>query len=88
MDYYKYTEAPNKFIKNSNKVYAYRELGRKTGIPIIFFTHLAGNLDNWDPRIIDEISKYRWVITFDNLGIGLSNGKVPNTIEEKWQAML
>jgi hypothetical protein len=29
--------------------YAYRELGQKTGTPVIFFTHLAANLDNWDP---------------------------------------
>lgn len=44
--------------------------------------HLSANLDNWDPRIIDGLAKSHWVITFDNLGVGLSNGKVPNNIPQ------
>jgi len=43
--------------------------------------HLAANLDNWDPRIIDPIAKERRVITFDNRGVGASTGKVPDSIE-------
>lgn len=62
--------------------YAYRELGPRGGIPVIFFVHLAGTLDNWDPRIVDAIAKTRHVITFDNLGVGASTGEVPSTIEE------
>lgn len=34
---YSYIDAPNLFIQNQNgKRYAYRELGEKKGIPIIF----------------------------------------------------
>lgn len=78
-----YIHAPNKSIRSANGItYAYRELGGKTGIPIVFFTHLSANLDNWDPRIIDGIAKQHWVITFDNKGVGLSSGQVPGTIKE------
>ena len=61
--------------------YAYRELGPKGGIPVIFFVHLAANLDNWDPRIIDPIARQHHVIAFDNRGVGASTGTVPDTIE-------
>ncbi|CZQ96853.1 Pimeloyl-ACP methyl ester carboxylesterase [Trichococcus flocculiformis] len=78
-----YIHAPNKSIRTANGItYVYRELGGKTGIPIVFFTHLSANLDNWDPRIIDGIAKQHWVITFDNTGVGLSSGQVPGTIKE------
>jgi pimeloyl-ACP methyl ester carboxylesterase len=43
--------------------------------------HLAATLDNWDPRIIDPIAKYRHVIAFDNTGVGASTGQVPDTVE-------
>ncbi|WP_239712554.1 alpha/beta hydrolase [Paenibacillus sp. 19GGS1-52] len=80
---YSYVEAPNVSIKTANgTVYAYRELGEKMGIPVIFFTHLSANLDNWDPRVVDGIAKKHWVIAFDNKGVGLSSGKVPDTIEQ------
>ena len=78
-----YVHAPNKRIRAANGItYAYRELGEKTGVPIVFLTHLSANLDNWDPRIIDGIAKHHWVITFDNKGVGLSSGQVPGTIKE------
>ena len=62
-------------------MYAYRELGPKEGIPVLFFAHLAGTLDDWDPRIIDPIAANRHVITFDQPGVGASTGKVPGSIE-------
>lgn len=78
-----YIHAPNQSIRAANGIsYVYRELGKKTGVPIVFFTHLSANLDNWDPRIIDGIAKQHWVITFDNKGVGLSSGQVPSTIKE------
>jgi pimeloyl-ACP methyl ester carboxylesterase len=61
--------------------YAYRELGPTGGIPVIFFVHLAANLDNWDPRIVDPIAKGHHVIAFDNRGVGASTGQVPDSVE-------
>ena len=77
-----YVKAPNLTVQVGNEVFAYRELGKREGIPVVFFVHLAGTLDNWDPSVIDGIAKNRWVITFDNLGVGLSSGKVPESIRQ------
>jgi pimeloyl-ACP methyl ester carboxylesterase len=77
-----YAKAAARTINAGGATYAYRELGPKGGIPVVFFVHLAANLDNWDPRIVDAIAKNRHVITFDQRGVGASTGKVPDTIEE------
>jgi pimeloyl-ACP methyl ester carboxylesterase len=76
-----YKDAPTRAIHAGGVTYAYRELGPKGGIPVVFFVHLAANLDNWDPRIIDPIAAQHHVITFDNRGVGASTGTVPDSIE-------
>jgi pimeloyl-ACP methyl ester carboxylesterase len=76
-----YAAAPTRSIAVGGVSYAYRELGPKGGVPVVFFLHLAGNLDNWDPRIIESIAKERHVITFDNRGVGATTGVVPDSIE-------
>jgi len=76
-----YAQAPARTITANGVTYAYRELGPKGGIPVVFFVHLAATLDNWDPRIIDPIAAERHVITFDNRGVGASTGHVPDSIE-------
>ncbi len=76
-----YAKAPARTVSAGGVTYAYRELGPKGGIPVVFFVHLAATLDNWDPRIIDPIAKGRHVIAFDNRGVGASTGQVPDSIE-------
>jgi pimeloyl-ACP methyl ester carboxylesterase len=76
-----YQDAPTRTITAGGVNFAYRELGPKTGVPVIFFVHLAGTLDNWDPAVIDPIAAEHHVITFDNRGVGASSGAVPDTIE-------
>jgi pimeloyl-ACP methyl ester carboxylesterase len=76
-----YAKAPTRTITAGGATYAYRELGPKGGIPVVFFVHLAATLDNWDPRIVDPIAKNRHVIAFDQRGVGASTGDVPDTIE-------
>lgn len=77
-----YVTAPSRTVTAGGTTYAYRELGPKGGIPVVFFGHLAATLDNWDPRIVDPIAKTCHVVAFDNKGVGASTGKVPSTIEE------
>ena len=77
-----YKDAPAKSIDAAGTTFAYRELGPKGGVPVVFFVHLAATLDNWDPRIIDPIAQRRHVIAFDNRGVGASSGDVPGSIEE------
>ncbi len=77
-----YAQAPARTVTAGGVTYAYRELGPKGGIPVVFFVHLAATLDNWDPRIVDPIAAGRHVITFDNRGVGASTGSVPGSVEE------
>jgi pimeloyl-ACP methyl ester carboxylesterase len=76
-----YRHAPQRTVNAAGVTYAYRELGPKGGVPVIFFGHLAGTLDNWDPRVIDPIAQQHHVIAFDNRGVGASTGTVPDTVE-------
>jgi pimeloyl-ACP methyl ester carboxylesterase len=77
-----YKDAPTETIDFGGTRFAYRELGPSTGVPVVFLTHLAAVLDNWDPRVVDGIAARRRVITFDNRGVGASSGSTPTTVEE------
>jgi pimeloyl-ACP methyl ester carboxylesterase len=76
-----YQDAPTRTVTAGGVDFAYRELGPKTGVPVVFLTHLAAVLDNWDPRVVDGIAARHRVITFDNRGVGASTGSTPNTIQ-------
>jgi pimeloyl-ACP methyl ester carboxylesterase len=76
-----YKDASTRTISVEGVDFAYRELGPRAGVPVIFLTHLAAVLDNWDPRVVDGIAARHRVIAFDNRGVGASSGSTPNTIE-------
>ncbi len=61
-------------------VYAYRDQG-EGDVPLVPLQHFRGNLDNWDPALIDELAAERRVVTFDNVGVGATTGTTPNTVE-------
>lgn len=77
-----YKDARARTVTAGGVTFAYRELGPTGGVPVVFFVHLAANLDNLDPRIIDPIAQRHHVIAFDNRGLGASTGTVPGTVEE------
>ncbi|MET9914004.1 alpha/beta fold hydrolase [Streptomyces sp. NPDC006476] len=77
-----YKNAQTRTVTADGVTFAYRDLGPRTGMPVIFITHLAAVLDNWDPRVVDGIAAKHRVITFDNRGVGASTGVTPKTIEE------
>jgi pimeloyl-ACP methyl ester carboxylesterase len=60
--------------------YAYRELGA-SDVPLVLLQHFRGNLDNWDPDLIDALAADRRVVTFDNAGVAATTGTTPSTIE-------
>jgi pimeloyl-ACP methyl ester carboxylesterase len=76
-----YKDTPTRTVDVGGTSFAYRELGTQTGVPVIFLNHLTGVLDNWDPRVVDGIAARRRVITFDNRGVGASQGKTPDRVE-------
>ena len=61
--------------------YAYRDLG-DGDVPLVLLQHFRGNLDNWDPALVDALAANRRVVTFDNVGVGATTGKTPSTVEE------
>jgi len=74
---------PTQTISAKGVDFAYREMGKHHGgTPVLFLTHLAAVLDNWDPRVIDGIAAKHHVIAFDNRGIGASSGSPSNSIEQ------
>jgi pimeloyl-ACP methyl ester carboxylesterase len=76
-----YAAAPTRTISVGGVDFAYRELGPATGVPVLFLTHLAAVLDNWDPRVVDGVAARHRVIAFDSRGVGASGGSTPDTIE-------
>jgi pimeloyl-ACP methyl ester carboxylesterase len=74
--------APTHTLNAGGVQFAYRQLGPSTGVPVVFLTHLAAVLDNWDPRVVDGIAARHRVITFDNRGVGASSGSTPTTIDQ------
>jgi pimeloyl-ACP methyl ester carboxylesterase len=79
-----YSGLPNKLVSAANGIdYAYRDTGGgEGGVPLVLLQHFRGNLDSWDPALIDALAPARRVITFDNTGVGGSTGTTPNTIEQ------
>ncbi len=79
-----YSELRNELVRAANGVdYAYRDTGGgEGGLPLVLLQHFRGNLDNWDPALIDALATARRVVTFDNTGVGGSTGTTPGTIEQ------
>jgi len=77
-----YSEAPNKLVSAPNGIdYTYREMGDGV-VPLVLVQHFRGNLENWDPELIDALAAVRRVVTFDNVGIGATTGSTPNSVEQ------
>ena len=78
-----YVDAEAQVLTASNGVdYAYRSTGVSDATPVVLLQHFRGNLDNWDPALIDALARDRRVITFDNRGVAASSEKTPNTIAQ------
>ncbi|WP_319456460.1 MULTISPECIES: alpha/beta hydrolase [unclassified Mycobacterium] len=72
--------SPTMSVEVDGTRFAYREFGSSTGVPVVFLHHFTAVLDDWDPRVIDGIASQRRVITFDNRGIGGTQGRTPTTV--------
>jgi pimeloyl-ACP methyl ester carboxylesterase len=76
--------SPTQFVTGANGVsYAFRRFGAAgAGVPLVFLQHFRGNLENWDPALVDALANTREVILFDNTGVSSSSGITPSTIAE------
>jgi pimeloyl-ACP methyl ester carboxylesterase len=78
----RYIDAPTLSIDVEGTTFTYRDLGPRTGVPIILLNHWGAVLDNFDPRIVDGLANEHRVIATNYRGIGTSGGKAPVTIDE------
>jgi pimeloyl-ACP methyl ester carboxylesterase len=77
-----YSTTPTKVVGAADGLdYAYREVG-SGAVPLVLLQHFRGNLDNWDPALIDALASRRRVVTFDNVGVGQTSGTTPDTVEQ------
>jgi pimeloyl-ACP methyl ester carboxylesterase len=72
--------APTRYVEGHGIRFAYRRLGPATGTPLILLQHFSGNIDAWDPAVVDALATDRPVVVFDNAGVGRSTGKTPDNI--------
>jgi pimeloyl-ACP methyl ester carboxylesterase len=67
------------FVEANGIRFAYRRWGKRGELPLVFNQHFTGNLDNWDPAVLDGLAREREVIIFNNAGVASSTGEAPNT---------
>jgi pimeloyl-ACP methyl ester carboxylesterase len=72
--------APTRYIEGNGIRFAYRRLGPATGTPLILLQHFSGNIDAWDPAVVNALATDRPVIAFDNAGVGRSTGQTPDNV--------
>jgi len=72
--------ALTRYVEGSGIRFAYRRLGPSTGTPLVLLQHFSGNIDAWDPAIVNALAADRPVIAFDNAGVGRSTGQTPDNV--------
>jgi pimeloyl-ACP methyl ester carboxylesterase len=76
-----YADATTQRVSADNGIeYAYRDLG-ESEVPLALLQHFRGNLDNWDPALVDALAAERRVVAFDNDGVAATSGRTPSTID-------
>jgi pimeloyl-ACP methyl ester carboxylesterase len=73
---------PTRFIEADGIRFAYRRWGKKGGVPLVFLNYFTGNLDDWDPLVMDGFATDHDVILFNNAGVASSGGETPGTVSE------
>jgi len=76
--------AANRSVDVDGATLVYRRFGNAEtdAPPLLLLQHFRGNLDNWDPVLIDRIAGDREVILLGNRGVGASTGIVPDNVED------
>jgi pimeloyl-ACP methyl ester carboxylesterase len=76
--------AENRSVEVDGDSLVYRRFGNtQTDVPpLMLLQHFRGNLDFWDPTLVDRIARDREVILLANRGVGASTGVVPDNVTE------
>jgi hypothetical protein len=66
--------------------YAYRRFGDHSCTPpLVFIQHFRGNVDNWDPALIDGVAAHREVIRSTTPASAAAPGQPP-TRSSRWHS--
>lgn len=74
--------AATKFVEANGIKFSYRTLGPQSGTPLVLLQHFTGNMDAWDPAVVNALAKNRPVVVFNNRGVGATNGVVADNIAQ------
>jgi pimeloyl-ACP methyl ester carboxylesterase len=76
--------AENRSVDIEGATLVYRRFGsaRPGQAPLVCLQHFRGNLDFWDPTLVDRIARDREVILLANRGVGASTGLVPDNVTD------
>ena len=79
--------AENRSVEIEGATLVYRRFGNAEtdAPPLLCLQHFRGNLDNWDPALVDRLASEREVILLANRGVGASTGSFPTT-SRTWPA--
>jgi pimeloyl-ACP methyl ester carboxylesterase len=76
--------AENRSVEVDGETFVYRRFGNDEtdAPPLLCLQHFRGNLDNWDPALVDRLAEDRELILLDNRGVGSSTGTVPDNVPD------
>jgi pimeloyl-ACP methyl ester carboxylesterase len=82
--------AENRSVEIEGATLVYRRFGDSASDapPLLCLQHFRGNLDNWDPALVDRLADDREVILLANRGVGASTGAVPDNVEDMTRDVL
>lgn len=75
--------APTRFIEAANGIrYAYRRFGTAGGTPLVLLPRFRGDLDTWDPALLDALAADRELVLVNNRGVSSTSGTTPASISD------
>jgi len=77
-----YDATPTRYVESADTKFAFRKFGKERDVPLILLTHFRASMDNWDPKLLDELAKGRTIIAFDNKGVASTNNLTQDTYGE------
>jgi pimeloyl-ACP methyl ester carboxylesterase len=79
-----YETAVDQYVTVNGLKYAYRLFGNKdtSSPPLFMHIHFRGNMDWWDPALINPLAAQRQILLIDNTGVGRSEGEVPTNFRQ------
>jgi pimeloyl-ACP methyl ester carboxylesterase len=82
--------AENRSVEVDGETLVYRRFGnaQTDAPPLVCLQHFRGNLDFWDPILVDGLAGDREVILLANRGVGASTGVVPDNVTDMTRDVL